>query len=155
LSVWSAIEVQVTGATLAAVDGAPANVGVWLPADSVTGVTLGGDGFHMLTARFRDEVGNVSSSASASVVLDTTPHEILEAVFDSSDGYTNEPIGILRLTASDDRSGLQYLQLADDLVGLDSAPLDPWIDTLFVPLGAPGVNTRYIRVVDAAGNSAI
>lgn len=124
---------------------------------------LGGSGSRVVYGRFRDDLGNLSSVVSASIIVDTAPPSVAGASFriDSVDGglFVNSASVTLRMTPPTDGIAQQVTErspaspcVASDFASTPSSPSA----TSGVFLLSPGDGPRRvcIRWLDAAGNAS-
>jgi hypothetical protein len=124
-----------------------------------------GDGVKTVTARFKDSLGNWSSPASDTIVLDNAPPSVTVAT--PAEGATVNRVRSISGSATDANLSRVELQVSDGMLflrpdyGWSDSPAwvtaaggEAWVfDTSHV-VWANGSYTVTARAVDAAGNSA-
>lgn len=140
-AVVSAGALDCTSATYTTASGTSANVNVTLlPA---------GDGSKLLTACFRDLAGN-TSSASASILLDTTP-PTGSIVIDAGAATTRSRSVVVTVSASADAT---QMAVAEGTLNCASASYVTLASSVALLLSADGERTVTGCLRDAAGNFA-
>jgi hypothetical protein len=111
-------------------------------------VTLtAGDGIKTITVRFKDEAGNVSLPATATISLDTVAPNGTVTI-NGGAAFTNNRKVTLSLTAAVDTTQMQFSQN-----GTTFFPFEPFAASRVVTLPAGnGLKTITVRFKDAAGN---
>lgn len=121
----------------------------------------GGDGVKYVRARFRDAAGNVTDEVFASVVLDTTPPDVSQAVvelegtiFGSTASTVRTRLTSVELRVSeafDASSGLTQMMVSES-PAFAGAGWEPWQSSLQRTLSpGDGTKTFYVKLRDAAG----
>jgi subtilisin family serine protease len=120
-------------------------------ATSLSFTLSGAEGTKTVEAQFVDRAGNVSSTASDSIVLDSTPPSGALSI-DSGAAFTKDASVSLAVSASDSVSGVTQMRF-----GADGETWGAWqffVSTTNWSLatGADGPRTVWIQFADAAGN---
>lgn len=103
-------------------------------------------------ARFRDSAGNVSSTASDTIVLDTV-NPVGAVIIDSNDRSTDSTSVSLSMTGTDATSGIDDIRLALTQAGLGSASWEAFTSTKAFNLpSGDGTKTVWLQLRDEAGN---
>jgi hypothetical protein len=115
-------------------------------------VLAAGDGLKTVYVQFKDALGAVSQSFSATITFDTTPPTCSLAI-NSGSGYTNSYKVLVNITAADNLSTVASMQFSSNRTAWS-----PWQDfsatknyTLQANSAGRG-NTVYAKVRDGAGN---
>ncbi|MEM2481278.1 MAG: hypothetical protein QXG14_04550, partial [Candidatus Hadarchaeales archaeon] len=132
------------------------NDGVWdtepweSPAATKSWTLLSGDGTKTVYYQIKDAAGNLSSTYSDSIILDTTP-PTGSIVINDDNMYTNSTSVVLTLTYSDATSGVNQVCYSNDgqnwTAWESPTPVRYW--TL---LSGDGLKTVYFKIMDNAGN---
>lgn len=112
---------------------------------------VNGDGRYTIYAQFQDGAGNVSDTASDTIILDTKPPKGSFVINDNA-AYTKAIEVTLTITATDDTAGIVKMMVSNDENFSDSAwelyaPTKRWV----LPSGEDK-KTVYLKFRDVAGN---
>lgn len=111
---------------------------------------IGGDGQKTVSVRFRDSVGNVSTTFFDSVILDTT-QPTGSILIEGGAAYVNSTSVSLALAASDPGSGMWRMQLSNN--GSSWGNWESYANSKAWTLASgDGIKTVYVRYMDNAGN---
>ncbi|MBL9039113.1 MAG: hypothetical protein JNG84_11395, partial [Archangium sp.] len=124
-------------------------------------LTLGGAGLRTVYARFRDDLGNLSSVVSATITVDTTPPSTAGAAFriDTPDGgaYVSSNSVTLLMTPPSDATQQQVVERSaagacavGDYASAVTTPVAT--SAVFLLSSSPGAKRVCIRWFDAASN---
>lgn len=125
----------------------------WQPYSAIVPVSLSqGDGVKTVYVRFRDNAGNVSEPASASLLVDTEPPFGGVAVADQIVGPKFITVTAY-LGAIDELSGVADMQISSESSFTDIA-WQPYTFSLSLPISITneGQGAFFVRYRDAAGN---
>lgn len=123
-------------------------------------VNFSEEGTNYIHAIFMDNVGNISDIfTSDPVIYDTTP-PTCSLVINNGDGYTKNVQNTVRVTFSDNVSGVDFITLSGDIAtaektnySLTDTDRQNGYKDLTVTFSAPdGTKTVYARATDFAGN---
>lgn len=118
------------------------------------------EGTNYVHAIFMDNVGNISDILTSDpVIYDTTP-PTCSLVINNGDGHTKNVQNTVRVTFSDNISGVDFITLSGDIAvaektnyALTATDRQNGYKDLTVTFSAPdGIKTVYARVTDFAGN---
>ncbi len=132
-----------------------ANVGSswddWRPYATSAAWTLpAGDGTKTVCVQFRDSQGYISSTASASIVVDTQPPTASIAI-NAGAAATNSADVYLLMSVADTGSGVSQMKFVNS--GSSWSAWEPFVATKSWTLSAgDGARTVYAQFTDAAGN---
>lgn len=115
---------------------------------------LTAEGLNTVCVRYVSATGEETDDLTQSINFDATKPVVHAAQFVAQQGYVDVNVPVLSLTASDENSGLKYVQFANTLGGLATAPKLTYQSSFVVTLPAPGFHVYWVRVVDEAGNYA-
>ena len=119
--------------------------GTWQTYATSTAWTLSpGDGLKTVYVLFEDPAGNISSAATASITLDTTPPQAFTPVASPS-GWTTGTVQVSFAT-TDSGSGISHYEVSLDS-GAFAAATSPYT------VSTEGNHTVSVKAVDNAGNS--
>ncbi len=112
-----------------------------------------GDRGKYIYFRVTDKAGNIAESVYDSIVLDTTPPELLSIMINDGVSQTNSTLVTLKLKATDKVSKVDQIAFS-----IDGEYWSSWEDyteskMYNLPVGY-GVKTIYFRAMDRAGNIA-
>jgi hypothetical protein len=109
----------------------------------------GGDGTKTVYVRFLDNAGNVSTSYSDNIILDTTA-PTGSIVINGGDAYTNSTAATLTLSATDGGSGVYQMRFSND-----GATWSTWeaytTSKAWTLTSGDGAKTVYVQYSDNAG----
>jgi hypothetical protein len=110
----------------------------------------GGDGTKTVYVQYSDNAGNISTSYSDTILLDTTA-PTGSIVINGGDTYTNSTTATLTLSAADGGSGVYQMRFSNNGTTWSTweayATSKAWTLT-----GGDGTKTVYVRFLDNAGN---
>jgi hypothetical protein len=111
----------------------------------------GGDGIKTVYARFRDTAGNISTSANAQFVVDTTAPA--SGLMIGPDVVGPRTVTMtLQLDAGDNLSGVTDMRVSEDPT-FANTPWQPYLTEIAWQIpSVPGQHTIYIQYRDLAGN---
>jgi hypothetical protein len=128
----------------------------WVSTSTTTSISLTtGDGTKTVYARFKDNAGNISTSKTATIILDRV-NPTGTIIVKSSDGLskTSDISVVLTITGSDDRAGLAGIQLSNNGVNWGTLETLTSPKNWNVSVGA-GTKTVYLKLIDNAGNEYV
>jgi len=111
------------------------------------------DGEKTFYVQFRDEAGNPSQVVSASIILDTTPPDVLSFKIDNGAEWTNDPEK--KVTISLDATKASEMLISDKATfeGADWEPFRNTIENYELP-GEDGEKNVYLKLRDECGNES-
>ena len=112
---------------------------------------LSGDGAKTVYVQFRDGAGNISSTYSDDIVLDTVPPTNGSITINGDADYATQTAVTLTLSAQDATSGVVQVRLSDD--GINWGAWEGYATTHgWILSSGDGQKTAYIQFRDGAGN---
>ena len=126
----------------------------WVPYAATTYLPLkGGDGTRQVYLKVKDAAGNEAGPINASIILDNQAPSKVSVVINDNAAITKDTQVWLKITATDNTSGVSMMSLSNDKLNWSS-----W-ETFASPKlwslnPTVGVQTVYVKVKDAAGNVA-
>jgi hypothetical protein len=123
----------------------------WEPYDTDKAWTLpSGDGSRMVYVQYRDRAGNVSSTYSDSIILDTVA-PVGSILINGGDTYATSAAVTLSLSASDGTSGVDDMRFSNN--GTSWSGWDPYdMDKGWTLALGDGSKMVYVQYRDRAGN---
>jgi hypothetical protein len=113
----------------------------------------GGDGEKSVYFKVMDNAGNVIDPASSSIILDTTPPNLLSIQINNGKLETNATTVNLNLQALDETSGVSQISLSND--GVTWSAWEDYTELKYYTLQpGDGKKTVHFKVKDHAGNIA-
>lgn len=86
--------------------------GSWLPYSSTESITIeGNEGEHIISVRFKDVAGNISDTYKDTIILDTTPPEIVSITYDPDTTEETPTDVIVTVEASDNYTNPELIQM--------------------------------------------
>ncbi len=157
LSLWATDDLSGVSEMRLANSGSPWNA--WEPFSTSRSWTVGGsDGTKTVYAQFKDAAGNVSATASDSIVLDTVPPTAPGTPSDAG-AYTSGPSVVFNWTAaSDSRSGIESYFCQVGTSPGSSDVLDGNVGSALTKGITGSAGSRYycrVRARDGAGNAGL
>lgn len=110
-----------------------------------------GDGNKTLYAKFKDTQGNVSSTISSTIFLDTTAPNGSVSI-NSGAATTSSLTVTLTISGTDAGSGIDSMQISDDPSFSGASSVSYASSKSFTFKGVDGTKTVYVRFTDVVGN---